>query len=377
MRFGTKLIHNSSEADKQTGALGIPIYQTSTFLQEDIEKTQEYEYSRCGNPTRRAIEEVIAKLENGCKGYAFSSGMAAISSVLSIYSAGDHLIICQDVYGGTYRIADTFFRRFNFQLTFVDATDLDAVKKAVRKNTVAIFIETPSNPLLKITDISGIVGIAKNKGIHTIIDNTFMSPYLQRPLELGVDISIHSATKFIGGHSDVVAGLVAVKSEELGNRIYKVQNGFGAVLGPQDAWLLIRGLKTLKVRMDFQQESAQKIAEWLSGSPFVKEVFYPGLQSHEGRDIHFSQADGAGCVMSFMTEDSKSAIRFMKSIKLPAVAVSLGGVESIVSYPSKMSHSSIPEEQRKKLGIFDNLIRLSVGLEDTEDLINDFQSALI
>jgi len=376
MKFGTKLIHNGNEIDEVTGALSIPIYQTSTYHQKDIDAQQEYDYSRSGNPTRKALENTIAKLENGEFGFAFSSGMAATSSALSIFSAGDHIIVCEDVYGGTFRITTNFFSRFKLEVTFVNASNLNEIKDSIKTNTVAIFLESPSNPLLKITDIKAVVAIAKEKGLLTLLDNTFMSPYLQRPLDLGVDIVIHSATKFICGHSDVIAGLIAVKESSLAKRIYNVQNGFGAILGPQDSWLLLRGLKTLKVRMDYQQTSASILAEWLIRQDKVYKVYYPGLADHIGRDIHYSQADGPGCVLSFKTVDIESAKNFMKKVKLAAVAVSLGGVETIVSYPVKMSHASIPKEQREKLGITDCLIRVSVGLEDIDDLIADFQNAL-
>ena len=372
MKFGTKLIHNGNEIDKQTGALSIPIYQASTYHQDNIEENQEYDYSRSGNPTRKALESTIAQLENGTTGYAFSSGMAATSSALSIFSAGDHIIICEDVYGGTYRIANNLFSRFNFEISFIDTSNTQLIKNAIKENTKAIFLETPSNPLLKITDIKAVVKIAKEKGLLTLLDNTFMSPYLQRPLDLGVDIVIHSATKFIGGHSDVLAGLVVVKEHSLAKRIYAVQNGFGAVLGPQDSWLLLRGIKTLKVRMDYSQQNAQKLAEFLNSHPKIQEVFYPGLPSHKDSALHFSQADGAGCVLSFKTENAELARNFMKKVTLAAVAVSLGGVETIVSYPVKMSHAVIPKIEREKLGITDNLIRVSIGLEDIDDIINDF-----
>lgn len=374
MRFGTKLIHGG--IDKNTGALSVPIYHASTYRQWDLDSPQEFEYSRSGNPTRKAFEESMAKLENGYGGYAFSSGMAATSSVLSIFSSGDHIVVCQDVYGGTYRIVSSFFSKFNINASFVDATKLEEVKNAICKNTVGIFIETPSNPLLRITDIKGIVDIAKNNNLVTMIDNTFMSPYLQRPLDIGVDISIHSATKFIGGHSDVLGGVVVAREKELGDKIYRVQNSFGAVLGPQDSWLLLRGLKTLKVRMDYQQKSAQSLALWLKDHKSVTGVYYPGLKEHEGREIHYSQADGPGCVLSFTTKDSQSAMSFMKKLKVSAVAVSLGGIETIVSYPVRMSHMAMPQKERERLGITDSLIRVSLGLEDIEDIIEDFEIAL-
>lgn len=375
MKFGSKLIHNGHEIDRTTGALSIPIYQVSTY-EQDVFTPQEYYYSRSANPTRKALEETIAILEGGTKGFAFGSGMAATSSVLSIFESGDHIIVCEDVYGGTYKIANTFFKKFNLEVTFVDATNLDNIKNSIKKNTKAIFLETPSNPLLKITDIKGAVKIAKEHGLLTLIDNTFMSPYLQRPLELGCDVVIHSATKFIGGHSDVLAGLVVVNDEELAQRIYAVQDGFGAVLGPQDCWLLLRGLKTLKVRLDFQQQNAIKLSEVLAKNPYVSHVFYPGLPQHPGRQINEAQADGPGAVLSFEAKDEQTTRRFMKKVKLAAVAVSLGGVETIVSYPAGMSHRSIPKEDRERLGITDNLIRVSTGLEDIEDLINDFENAL-
>jgi cystathionine beta-lyase/cystathionine gamma-synthase len=376
MKFGTKLIHNGNEIDKYTGALSIPIYQASTYHQEDLDNPGEYEYSRVGNPTRNALQNSIAILENGKKGFAFSSGMAATSSVLSMFSAGDHIVLCEDVYGGTYRISTTFFKRFKLEVTLVDASDLDAIKNGIKENTKAIFLETPSNPLLKVTDLRSVVSIAKNHNLLTIIDNTFMSPYLQRPIDLGIDVVIHSATKFIGGHSDVLAGLVVVKDDELAQRIYSVQLSFGAVLGPLDSWLLLRGLKTLKVRMDYQQKGAEILAKWLTDNKNVDKVYYPGLTDHPGRHIHLSQADGPGAVLSFKAKSVEKARKFMSSIKTAAVAVSLGGVETIVSYPVMMSHMSMPRAERDRLGITDSLIRVSVGLEDVEDLIEDFEKAL-
>ncbi|AOY77673.1 trans-sulfuration enzyme family protein [Clostridium formicaceticum] len=377
MKIGTKLIHNGNEIDKHTGALSIPIYQVSTFHQSDIDNPGEFNYSRSENPTRKALEETIAKLEGGFRGFAFSSGMAATSSVLSIFSSGDHIVVCEDVYGGTHRITSKFFSRFAVEVTFVNAGDLENIRKNIKENTKAIFLESPSNPLLKITDIRGAVKIAKEHGLLTIIDNTFMSPYLQRPIELGIDIVIHSATKFLGGHSDVVGGLVVVKSEDIAEKVYFVQNGFGAILGPQDSWLLLRGIKTLKVRMDYQQQNALQLAQWLEEQKGVEEVFYPGLENHPGKKLHFSQADGAGAVLSFKTTDLQTAKNFMKKVSIAAVAVSLGGVETIVSYPVQMSHAAIPRAERERLGITDTLIRVSLGLEDIEDLIEDFGKALL
>lgn len=376
MEFGTKLIHNGNEIDKNTGALSVPIYQTSTFHQEDINNFGKYDYSRSGNPTREALEDTIAQLEGGEKGFAFSSGMSATSSVLSIFSAGDHILVCQDVYGGTYRITSKFFNKFNVETTFIDATNINEIRYNIRENTKAIFLESPSNPLLKITDFRTVIALAKSHGLLVIVDNTFMSPYLQKPLELGADIVIHSATKFIGGHSDVVGGLVVVKNKSLADKVYFVQNSFGAILGPQDCWLLLRGLKTLKVRLDYEQKNAGILAKWLEAHDEVAKVYYPGLASHPGSHLHLSQANGAGAVLSFETKDEETAVHFMNSVKLAAVAVSLGGVETIVSYPVKMSHAAIPQKEREALGIKNTLIRVSVGLEDIDDLIDDFSNAL-
>lgn len=376
MNFETKLIHGSGDVDAATGSVSTPIYQTSTFHQFDINNFGKYDYSRSGNPTRDILESLIAKLENGTRGFAFSSGMAAICSVLSIFSAGDHIIICSDVYGGTYRAATKLFSRFNLEFTFVNASDINNISNAFKDNTKAIYLETPSNPLLKVTDLRSAIALAKKYNAVTIVDNTFMSPYLQRPLELGADIVIHSATKFLNGHSDVICGLAVTNNQELAERIYSVQNTFGAILGPQDCFLLIRGIKTLKARMDIHQNNALKLAQHLETLDSIEKVYYLGLESCEGRELHFSQASGAGAVLSFKFKDTKTTEYFLKNVKNVAVAVSLGGVETIVSYPVKMSHASIPREERLSLGITDTLIRVSVGLEDIDDLISSFDEAI-
>jgi cystathionine beta-lyase len=371
MKYGTLILHNGNEFDAATGALSIPVYQASTFRQTDIDHPGPYDYSRSGNPTREAVEKTLAALENGSRAFAFASGMAAISSALAILQQGDHIIATEDIYGGSYRILTRFFTNFGISTTFVDMTEPENVMQAIRPNTKAIFMETPSNPLLKITDIAKIVAIAKQHGCITMIDNTFMSPYFQRPLDLGVDIVLHSVTKFLGGHSDVIGGAVVVKSAELAARVGFVQNGFGAVLGPQDCWLLHRGIKTLRARMELQQQSARFIAEWLTKQPWVTNVYYPGLPDHPGYEINRSQATGSGAVLSLKTDTTERAFALMKKVKLWSVAVSLGGVESILSYPVRMSHAAIPVKERERLGITPNLIRLSVGLEEPEDLIED------
>lgn len=373
MKYGTRILHNEGEVEPSTGALSIPIYQTSTFRQDDIDNPGKYEYSRSGNPTREALEKTLAALENGTHAYAFSSGMAATSSCLSILKQGDHVIATADIYGGSYRILSQFFKRFGITCTFIDMTRLENIEEAVRPESRLLFLESPSNPLLKVTDLVGAVKIAKKHGLITLIDNTFMSPYFQRPLDLGIDIVVHSATKFLGGHSDVIGGAAITRSDELASRIYSVQNGFGAILGPQDSWLLLRGIKTLRARLELQQRSAMEIASWLKEQSWVSDVYYPGLLDHPGHEIVKSQAHGFGAVLSFKTDTVERARRILEKVKVWSVAVSLGGVESILSYPVKMSHASIPFAEREKLGITDNLIRLSVGLEDSVDLIEDLE----
>lgn len=371
MKYGTLILHNGNEVDPETGALSIPIYQASTFHQHDVDNPGKFKYSRAGNPTREALERTVAALENGSRGFAFASGMAATSSSLAILGRGDHVVATEDLYGGSYRILTGFFNRFGIDTTFVDMTKLDLIEKAIKPNTRMLFLETPSNPLLKITDIAGVVELALKRGLLTLIDNTFMSPYFQRPLDLGVDIVVHSATKFLGGHSDVIGGAVVTRSEDLAARVYAVQYGFGAVLGPQDCWLLMRGIKTLRARMEVQQESAMEIALWLKKQPWVSDVYYPGLPDHPGHEIQKAQASGFGAVLSFKTDTVERARLIMQRARLWSVAVSLGGVESILSYPAKMSHAAIPPEERARLGITDSLLRLSVGLEDAGDLIDD------
>jgi cystathionine beta-lyase len=376
MKLGTLLIHNGHEADPVTGALGVPIFQTSTFDQGDLSKPQEFDYARSGNPTRKALEETIAALEGGARGYAFGSGIAAIASVLGIFSAGDHIVAAEDIYGGSYRILNTFYQRWGLEHTAVDASDPENIRRAIKPNTKAVFLETPSNPLLKITDLRACIAIAKEAGLITIVDNTFMTPCLQRPIEMGAGIVVHSATKFLGGHSDVISGLAVTATEALGSRIYAVQNGFGAVPGPWDVWLVLRGLKTLKVRLEAQQKTAGIVCRALREHPRVEAVYYPGLEDHPGKKIHDGQAAGGGAVFSFKTNTAEQALKFLGKVQLAAAAVSLGGVETIASYPVRMSHAAIPQAERERLGITDTLIRISAGLEDPEDLIADFEEAL-
>lgn len=374
--FQTRLIHSGPDRDPQTGASSIPIYQVSTYHQKDPEHPGRYDYARSDNPTREALEQAITELEGGTRGFAFASGMAATSSLLMIFKAGDHLVAGEDIYGGTYRILTAVFKRWGLETTFVDSTNPDNIRNAITPKTRAVFVETPSNPMLKITDLAAVAQIAREHGLLAITDNTFMSPLLQRPLELGFDIVVHSATKFIGGHSDLIAGLAVVKDAELGQRIRHVQNAFGAILGPQDSWLTLRGLKTLGVRLFRQQESAGIIADWLQARPEVKKVYYPALEAHPGHEVHVRQASGGGAIISFELASKKMAVQMMKKVKLPLVAVSLGGVESILSYPATMSHAAMPAREREARGITAGLVRLSVGLEAADDLIADFEQAL-
>jgi cystathionine beta-lyase len=375
MKFATKLIHSGQTIDPRTGALGMPIYQTSTFRQQSVDNFGKYDYARSDNPSREALEEAIAALEGGTRGFAFASGMAAISSTLLIFSPGDHLVVCDDVYGGAYRVLTSIFSRLGIQSTFVDATDLAAIEAAIRPETKGIYLESPSNPLLKVTDLRAVAALARPRGLVTMVDNTFMTPYLQRPLELGCDIVLHSGTKFLNGHSDVICGFAVVNDTELGNRIRFIQNGFGAILGPQDSFLTMRGLKTLKIRMDQSQQSAITIVEWLARQEQVVKIHYPGLAAHPGFAIQQAQSDGPGAVFSFELDSFETTRRLLENTKLSAFAVSLGGVESIISYPARMSHAAVPQKEREQKGIKDTLVRLSVGLEDADDLIADISAA--
>lgn len=374
--FETKLLHNKHKFDPATGGVSVPIQHASTFHQASVDKFGKYDYSRSLNPTREALEDVIASLEGGTRGFAFSSGMAAISTAFLLLSQGDHVVITEDVYGGTYRMVTQVLNRFGIEHTFVDMTDITAVKNAIKPNTALFYIETPSNPLLKVTDIEAICRLAKDHGAYSFVDNTFLTPFLQRPLELGADLVLHSATKFLSGHSDTVAGLAVVKDKQLGERLYSLQNSFGAVLGVQDAWLVMRGIKTLSVRMKQSQESALRIAEYLRIEPLIKNVYYPGLEDHPQYALQLRQAEGPGAVLSFELEDKQILSNFIENTKLPVFAVSLGAVESILSYPAKMSHAAMPQEEREKRGISDGLLRLSVGLENPDDLISDIKQAL-
>ncbi|MCA1062535.1 cystathionine beta-lyase [Rossellomorea sp. AcN35-11] len=371
----TSLIH-SHGVDKETGAVSTPLHHATTFHQQNFDQYGTYDYSRSGNPTRETVEETIAELEGGIKGFAFSSGMAAISTSFLLLSSGDHVLVSEEVYGGTYRMITEVLTKFGIEYSFVNMKDLHEVACAIKHNTKVIYMETPSNPLLNITDIEGVVKLAKANGCLTFLDNTFMTPLLQRPISLGVDVVLHSATKFLAGHSDVLAGLAVTGNIEVANKLSFLQNSFGAVLGAQDCWLLLRGLKTLHVRLKESSESAFKIANFLEKRKEVEEVYYPGLSYHPGREIQIRQAEGPGAVLSFRLKGENEVKQFIQNVTIPVFAVSLGAVESILSYPSRMSHASMPKDERERRGITDGLLRLSVGLEHVDELIKDLQNGL-
>lgn len=372
----TKLIHGGIYGDEYTGAVNVPIYQTSTYEQEIPGVNKGFEYSRTGNPTRKALEALIADLENGTAGFAFGSGMAAITAVLSLFHAGDKLVLSDNVYGGTFRVLNRVFDHFGITFVQVDTTDPDQVRAAIDDSVKAVYIETPTNPLLGITDLKAIADIAHEKKILTIVDNTFYTPYLQRPIEYGADIVIHSATKYLGGHSDLVAGLVVVNSSALAEQIAFIQNSTGGVLGPFDSFLLIRGIRTLGVRLDRHVANAEKIAAWLRNSQDVKKIYYPGLKEHPGYEINRKQAKNGGAMISFELTPDHDINTFFRSLKIIALAESLGGVESLVCHPATMTHAAIPKKIREKVGITDGLIRLSVGIEDADELIADLEAAI-
>ena len=376
MDIATRLIHAGASVEPVSGALTVPLYHASTYAQPSVGTFGTWDYARSGNPTRHALEEAIAGLEGGTVGCAFGSGMAATSSTLLLFKPGDHLIVCDDVYGGTFRVLTRLFSQWGLTVTFVDATDTANIAAAIQPNTKALFLETPSNPLLKIIDLRAAALLAKEQGLLTIVDNTFMTPYFQRPLEMGCDIVIHSGTKFLNGHSDVVCGFAVTTDPDLGQRLRFVQNAFGAILGPNDSWLTLRGLRTLKVRMEESQKSALAIAQWLDNQRRVTQVWYPGLPSHPGYQVHQAQSSGPGAVLSFVLDSFELTKKMLEGVKLMAFAVSLGGVESILSYPAKMSHAAMPPEERAHRGISDSLVRLSVGLESSDDLIGELDRLL-
>ncbi len=377
MKMKTKLIHGGISRDSHTGALSVPIYQVSTYAQEKVGKHKGYEYSRSGNPTRFALEELIADLEEGTRGFAFGSGLAAIHTVFSLFGKGDHVILGDDVYGGTYRLLNSVMKKQGLTFTIVDTSNPEEIIAAIKPTTKAVYLESPSNPLLKISDIALIARLAKENNLLTIVDNTFATPYFQQPLVLGADIVVHSGTKYLGGHSDVVAGLATTNNEAIADEIGFLQNAIGGVLGPQDSWLLQRGIKTLGIRMEELAANALLVAQLLEKHPSVARVYYHGLPTHKGHEIAKKQMTGYSGIVSFELNPGLSAETFVESLQLFTLAESLGAVESLAEIPALMTHASIPADLRLKAGIKDELIRLSVGLEDSEDLIADLEQALL
>lgn len=377
MKKKTMMIHGGQTTDAFTGSVNPPIYQTSTYEQDGIGNLRQgYEYSRTKNPTRTALETLIADLEHGHEGFAFGSGMAAVSTVIMLLNAGDHIVVGSDVYGGTYRVFTQIFDRIGIKSTFVDTTDVEAVKAAVTDDTKMLYIETPTNPLLNVTDIRAMVEIAQANQLISVVDNTFMTPYFQNPIDLGVDIVLHSATKYIGGHSDVVAGLLVSRTPELSEQIHFIQNSVGGILGPQDSFLLVRGMKTLALRMEQTEKTTLEIVKLLQSSDVVTNIFHPSLLDDKRKAIHTSQSTGFGGMISFDVGSKENAELLVKSLKYFTLAESLGAVESLISVPSQMTHASIPRERRLELGITDGLVRISVGIEDSEDLLNDLKEGL-
>jgi len=372
----TSLIHGGISIDERTGAVNIPIYQTSTYKQDGLGKMRGYEYSRTGNPTREALESLIAELEGGVAGFAFASGMAALTAVLSLLHSGDRVLISSNVYGGTFRLLDKVFDHFGITYTIADTTDLAVFESQITDDVRAVVIESPANPLMTVTDIRAVAEVSHKHDLLVIVDNTFMTPYLQKPLELGADIVVHSATKYLGGHSDVVSGLAVVSTKELAEKIAFIQNSSGGVLGPFDSFLLIRGIKTLAVRMDRHVENAEKAAKFLSEHKAVRNVYYPGLESSQGYEINKAQAKNGGAMISFELHENYDINVFFESLQLVSLAESLGGVESLVCHPATMTHASIPADIRKKVGITDGLIRLSIGIENIDDILSDLSQAI-
>ena len=372
----TALIHGGISIDERTGAVNIPIYQTSTYKQDGLGKMRGYEYSRTGNPTREALEALIRDLEGGAAGFSFGSGMAAITAVLSLLHSGDRVLISSNVYGGTFRVLDKVFNHFSITYTIADTEHPDVFETQITPDVKAVIIESPANPLMTVTDIRAVAEAAHRHGLLVIVDNTFMTPYLQKPLELGADIVVHSATKYLGGHSDVVSGLVVVSTKELAEKIAFIQNSTGGVLGPFDSFLLMRGIKTLAVRMDRHVENAEKAAKFLVSHKAVKNVYYPGLESDKGYAVNSRQAKNGGAMISFELHENYDIRRFFESLELVSLAESLGGVESLVCHPASMTHASIPADIRKKVGITDGLIRLSIGIESIDDILADLEQAI-
>ena len=375
MNIATQAAQIGLEWDTRTGAVTVPIYQTATFRHPGLGQSTGYDYSRSGNPTRQALEDGMARLDGGARGFAYSTGMAAIASLLFLFRSGDHLVVTEDLYGGTYRLFEQCLNQYGLTFTYVDTSNSDEVRQAIRPETRALFVESLTNPLLKVADIAALSEICRERGLLHIVDNTFLTPYLLRPLDLGADITLYSGTKYLSGHNDTLSGLVVVKDPTLAEKVYFHQNAIGAVLGPQDAWLTIRGIKTLSVRLDRQQENARKIAEWLTNHPSVRKVYYPGLADHPGHDLLQRQARGFGAMIAFEVANPSLVEPLLLKTSLISFAESLGGVETLITFPAVQTHADIEPEKRDRLGITNGLLRLSVGIEAVDDLIADLEQA--
>jgi cystathionine beta-lyase/cystathionine gamma-synthase len=376
MGFRTDAIHAGQEPDPTTGAVTIPIYQTSTYVQEGIGKHKGFEYARTQNPTRMALEKNVAVLERGVAGYAFASGMAATTALTHLLlKQGDHAICSDNVYGGTFRLFDKIVRHYGVEFTYVNTSSLPDVEKAMRQNTRMVFIETPTNPVMSITDIRAVSEIAHKTDCRVVVDNTFMTPYFQRPLELDADIVVHSTTKYLNGHSDSVGGVAVLKRREDAERLQFIQNAAGAILSPFDSWLVLRGIKTLPIRMEAHNVNGVAVARFLAGKKEVRKIYYPGLPNHPGHDLAKKQMSGFGGMIAFDLGGLDQAKRFLERVKLCSLGESLGGVETLISHPATMTHASVPAEERNRLGITDGLVRISVGIEDVDDLIADLDNA--
>jgi len=375
MKMETRLAQIGSRSDPGTGAVSFPVYHATVYRHPALGQSTGFDYSRTKNPTRCVLEEAFAELESADAAFAFSSGMAALQTVLALFGQGDHLLVSLDLYGGTYRLIEQVLVRFGLEADYADTNDIQALEALRKPNTKAVIIETPTNPLMMVTDIARVSAWAKERGIMTIVDNTLLTPYYQRPLELGADVVLHSASKYLGGHNDVLAGLVAVKGADLAERVGFLQNSIGAVLGPQDAWLLMRGMKTLALRMERHQENAIRIANYLKEHPLVEKVYYPALSDHPGHEVQRRQASGNSGLLSFRVRDARLVPPLLKNIRLIAFAESMGGTESLMTFPAVQTHADIPEEIRRRIGVDERLLRLSVGIEHPDDLIADLDRA--
>lgn len=376
MGFATDAIHAGQEPDPSTGAVAVPIYQTSTYVQEELGKHKGYEYSRTGNPTRAALERNMAVLEGGKAALAFASGMAATNAVMTLLKSGDHVVCSEGAYGGTPRLFNSILKNFGLDFTYVDTTNPANLINAIQPNTRMVFVESPTNPLMKITDLSAISAITRSRGLSLVVDNTFLSPFFQKPISLGADIVVHSTTKYLNGHSDGVGGVAVLAQEEDAARLKFIQNAAGAILGPFDSWLVLRGIKTLAVRMKQHETNAIAIAKYLVGQPKVKKVNYPGLEDHPQHALASRQMTGFGGMMSFDTGSLENARRFLNRVKLCSLGESLGGVETLICHPATMTHAYFSEEERQRLGISQGLVRLSVGIEDADDIVTDLEMGL-